>query len=106
MALGNGAGPVGTQDGRWGFGTFRALPWSTRLGQGARYALAGALFAQIALLPLTTPRAVSIDRLREQLTAGEVTAVFFGDRVDPASSGRVAPVTHGLSVAANRPALT
>ena len=62
--------------------------------------------AQIALLPLTTPRAASVDQLREQLAAGEVTAVFFGDRVDPASSGRVAPVTHGLSVAANRPALT
>ena len=43
-----------------------------------------ALFAQVALLPLTTVRAASIGQLKEDLAAGEVTALFFGDRVDPA----------------------
>jgi len=49
------------------------------------------------LLPLTTPRPASLGLLREDLAAGEVTAVFFDARANPRDTARLTPVTRGAS---------
>ena len=74
--------------------------------QVARYTLAAALFAEIALLPLTTPRSATVSELREQLAAGDVTAVFFDERVGPAASAYVAPTIRYSEEGTPRPAVT
>lgn len=57
---------------------FRGQSWQDRFGLAVGHLLAAAPFAQIALLPLTTPRVGTISQLDERLASGEVTAVFFG----------------------------